>query len=118
MEFFSLGEIFGAVGKAKAFPGSELYQSIPVGAGESPLLIKCLHPQEWAGCAGVVPQNEALPKSSREAGEGKALYFRCIFQDLLLGDGPGSNSARGGLFFMSLLPTQPLLVMAKWPFKS
>lgn len=83
-----MGEIFGAVGKAKAFPGSELYQNISVGAGESLLLIKCLHPQEWAGCAGTMPQNEALPKPSWDTGGGKSFVLQVCIPGVI-GSGKG-----------------------------
>lgn len=51
-----------------ASPGSDLHQSIPVGAGESPCLIKCHAPTGM----GWMCWSAAESDSSQEAGWGKS----------------------------------------------
>lgn len=71
----------------------------------------------------IVP--EALPSLPEVSIYGAEVDIRCFVLNQCacpggcrIGEGPGSSSSRGGLLFSSLLPAQPLFLVAKWPFKS
>lgn len=76
-EFSSLGKIFGTIWKAEAFPGSVLYQNIPVGAGESPFLIKCSAPtgMGWMWCRGARESGSSQAFPQGRGGRSFVLYI-------------------------------------------